>query len=84
MTIATCGHGMAHRRGLCRTCYVKLGGAGLPCGPDGRVDANAARGLRQLVARLAGTPQERLDALAAKLPADARARLAKALERGRS
>ena len=75
-----CDHFPKFRRDACRSCYRKLGESNLPIGPDGR----AVRGLRQLAARLAGAPQERLDALASKLPADARARLAKALERGRA
>jgi len=75
-----CDHFPKFRRDACRSCYRKLGESNLPIGSDGR----AVHGLRQLAARLAGAPQERLDALAAKLPADARARLAKALERGRA
>lgn len=69
------------RRGVDRATYRKLGEAGLPIGADGRTAENVSRGLRQAAARLSGAPQERLDALAARLPADARERLAEALAR---
>lgn len=74
-----CDHFPKFRRDACRSCHRKLGEAGLPIGPDGR----ATRGLRQVAARLSASPQERLDALAAKLPTDARARLEAALAKAR-
>lgn len=84
MTItATCGHGRAYARGVCRTCHRKLGESGHPIGPDGRGPANAIMGLRQAAARLSWAPQERLDALAARLPEDARERLLRAIEKAR-
>lgn len=71
------------RRGRCRSCYRKLGEAGVPIGSDGRVVANVVRGLRQVSARLSGAPQERLDALVERMPVGARDRLERALARAR-
>lgn len=80
---ATCGHGRAYARGVCYSCFRKLGEAGLPIGPDGRSGANVIKALQQRARRLAGAPQEHLDALAARMPADARERLLMALAKAR-
>lgn len=79
-----CDHAPKFRRDCCRACYLKLGAAGLPIGPDGRTRTNSDRGLRQLAARLSSASGDRLDALAARLPTSALERFAKALEKGRA
>lgn len=80
---ASCGHGRIYARGVCRTCFRKLGQAGLPIGPNGRAPANAAKALRARAARLSSSSQEHLDALAAEMPADARERMELALRKAR-
>lgn len=81
--VAICPHVPKFRRGACRTCYRKLGGAGLPIGPDQRADAAIVRGLRNAAARLIGSSQARLDALVDRMPDDALARLRAALAKAR-
>lgn len=79
-----CDHAPKFRRECCRACYLKLGAAGLPIGPDGRANANADRGLRQLAARLSAATPERLDALMAKVKPAAREAMERALAKGRA
>lgn len=79
-----CDHAPKFRRDCCRACYLKLGAAGLPIGPDGRGRANSDRGLRQLAARLSSATPERLDALMARVKPDARAAIEAALAKGRA
>lgn len=79
--MSLCGHSPVFRRDVCRSCFRKLGSAGLPMGPDGRTtqatrDVHSAQ---QTAANLSRASQERLDALASKLTREARERLLIAL-----
>ena len=78
-----CDHFPKFRRDACRSCYRKLGEAGLLIGPDRRPPANAAAGIRQAAARLSGAEQARLDGIVARMKPDARARLEAALAKAR-
>lgn len=73
------GRGGIARRGVCWTCYEKLGEHGLAVGDDRRADANARRGVRQVAWRLARTEPGRLDAILRALEPEVRKRLAEAL-----
>ena len=73
------GRGGIARRGVCWTCYEKLGEHGLAVGDDGRAAANALRGTRQVAHRLSHAPTERLAAILRALDPATRQRLAEEL-----